>query len=188
MVAGGLSGGIGSAIANPCDVLKIRMQADNATPAKTFGEHAKQIFRTEGGIPGFWKGVSTTVTRAVVIGATKLATYDQAKIFFKQQFGLNGLPLQAAGATCAGFALCVTSAPVDFVRTRFMAAKQAAAQTGVPTQYKTPLDVITQTLKKQGPRAFYNGFCAQWGRSAPYSLLQFVIWERISSLMGVSAT
>ena len=73
-LAGGAAGGLGSFIANPCDILKIRMQADLNIPATSMVSHMKQIHLNEGGIPGFWRGVSTTVIRAVVLGATKLAT------------------------------------------------------------------------------------------------------------------
>ena len=187
-MAGGAAGGLGSAIANPCDILKIRMQADPDIPAKTMISHMKQIYYKEGGVVGFWKGVSTTVTRAVVLGATKLATYDESKIHLKKQFGLDGLSLQAGGATCAGFAYCVTTAPADFTRTRYMAAKQMAAQTGVAMQYKSPIDVVVQTVKKEGPRALYKGFLPQWARATPYSIVQFLMWEKLSDLVGLSTT
>ena len=188
MVAGGAAGGLGSAIANPCDILKIRMQADPNIPAKRLGSHMKQIYYHEGGIAGFWKGVSTTITRAVVLGATKLATYDESKILLNEYLGLHGLALQAGGAACAGFAYCVTTAPADFTRTRYMAAKEMAAQTGVAMQYKSPIDVVVQTIKKEGPRALYKGFFPQWARATPYSIVQFLMWEKLSSWLGLATT
>ena len=42
-VAGLCSGLIGSAFANPCDVLKVRMQSDKETP-KTLRWHAQQVY------------------------------------------------------------------------------------------------------------------------------------------------
>ena len=188
MVAGGAAGGIGSAIANPFDILKIRMQADPNVPATRMVSHIKHIYSHEGGVSGFWRGVSTTVTRAVVLGATKLATYDESKIHLKERFGLTGLALQAGGAACAGFAYCVTTAPADFTRTRYMAAKQMAAQTGVAMQYKSPIDVVVQTVLKEGPRALYKGFLPQWARATPYSIVQFLMWEKLSSWVGLSTT
>jgi hypothetical protein len=51
--------------------------------------HCSDIYR-DGGVKGFWMGTSTTVARAVVLGATKLATYDEAKLLGKKYFGLQG--------------------------------------------------------------------------------------------------
>jgi len=81
--AGGLSGGIGAAIANPTDLLKARMQADTSTQPRGFMQHVADIYRTAG-LRGFYLGVGTTVSRAVVLGATNLGTYSTAKAYLKQ--------------------------------------------------------------------------------------------------------
>ena len=52
--AGALAAAIGSAIANPTDLLKARMQADTCVPATTMRTHVREI-HTSGGIAGFWK-------------------------------------------------------------------------------------------------------------------------------------
>ena len=103
------------------------MQADSEVVAKRMSAHVADIYR-EGGVAGFWMGTSTTVARAVVLGATKLATYDEAKLRLKRLTGMEGLPLQTAAGAMAGFAYVCTSAPVDFTRTRLMTARQMAKQ------------------------------------------------------------
>ena len=55
--AGALSGLIGSAIANPADLLKTRMQAMPPGENLTLSWHVKDVYRNHGGIPGFWNGV-----------------------------------------------------------------------------------------------------------------------------------
>jgi len=185
MVAGGLAGGIGSAIANPTDLLKIRMQADSAPVPKRMAAHMADIFK-EGGVAGFWMGTSTTVLRAVVLGATKLATYDEAKVRLKNSFGMSGLPLQTAAGALAGFAYVCTSAPVDFTRTRLMTSRQMAQQTGVAVEYKGPVDVFMKTVRTEGPRALYKGFLPQWMRATPYSVIQFLAWEQMAKAFNVS--
>ena len=76
-VAGGMSGMVGSMIANPTDLLKIRMQAME-TEHHNVVWHIKDVYRNSG-IPGFYKGISATVVRAMVLNATKLSTYDHIK-------------------------------------------------------------------------------------------------------------
>ena len=60
ILSGGLSGGIGSAISNPFDLLKARMQANAGKAPPGMMATAAEIVR-EGGILGLWKGTSTTV-------------------------------------------------------------------------------------------------------------------------------
>ncbi len=60
MCAGALAGLIGSAIANPTDLLKIRMQASEGH-AGSISYHAKKIYK-HGGVLGFWAGVDATVS------------------------------------------------------------------------------------------------------------------------------
>ena len=47
---------------------------------------------------------------------------------------------------------------------------------------------LLKTLKNEGPRAFYRGFLPQWYRFAPYAILQFTIWEQLSTWYGFSTT
>jgi hypothetical protein len=65
------------------------LQADANVVPKRMLAHCSDIYR-DGGVKGFWMGTSTTVARAVVLGATKLATYDEAKLLGKKYFGLQG--------------------------------------------------------------------------------------------------
>jgi len=76
--AGGLSGFIGSGIANPCDLLKIRMQASEAGTNHGLGWHINDIYSHEG-IKGFWRGVGPTMVRATLMNGTKLGVYDTIK-------------------------------------------------------------------------------------------------------------
>jgi len=76
--AGGLSGMIGSAIANPADLIKTRMQASPPGESYTVGWHINDVY-SKSGIGGFWAGVAPTVIRATLLNGTKLGTYDAAK-------------------------------------------------------------------------------------------------------------
>ena len=82
-LAGATSGAIGAYIANPCDLIKIRQQGvlpnGSTHSVKTFAQHVGEIVRTEGGVVGLYKGVSATVSRGIVITASQLSSYDQAK-------------------------------------------------------------------------------------------------------------
>ena len=48
-------------------------------------------------------------------------------------------------------------------------------------------DVIVKTISKEGPFAVYRGFLPQWARIAPYSIIQFIMWEQMCAMAGISA-
>ena len=188
LLAGGLAGGIGSAISNPADLLKARMQADAAVRPLSMSAHFRAIVAADG-VRGLWRGTSTTVTRAVILGATKLASYDEIKTQMNRRLQLDpkGFPSILAASVGAGLLVTLTTAPADFCRTRFMTSAQMAKQTGLPVQYKSGLDVAKQVLRTEGPAALYKGWGSQWARIAPYSILQFMAWEQLSAWMGIDA-
>lgn len=76
-LAGGMSGMIASSVANPTDVLKIRMQAMEKDNHNVVW-HIRDIMKNSG-IKGFYKGIQATIVRAIMLNATKLSTYDHIK-------------------------------------------------------------------------------------------------------------
>ena len=80
VTAGLVSGAVGAAIANPTDLVKVRMQANESSKPKyanTF--HAFRKIYAEEGIAGLYKGVIPTTQRAALLTASQLASYDQSK-------------------------------------------------------------------------------------------------------------
>jgi len=80
-MAGATSGAIGAFIASPCDLVKIRQQGImpyEKMPYRNFF-HALAVINKEEGFRALYRGASTTVIRGVVITASQLSSYDQAK-------------------------------------------------------------------------------------------------------------
>ena len=76
-LAGGMSGMLASSVANPTDVLKIRMQAQEKSNHNVVW-HIRDIYRNSG-VKGFYKGIQVTIVRAMMLNATKLSSYDHIK-------------------------------------------------------------------------------------------------------------
>jgi hypothetical protein len=78
-LSGAIAGLVGSALANPADLIKIRMQA--APPGENFSLswHIKDVYQTQGGVAGFYRGVVPTMVRATLLGAAYLGSYDSTK-------------------------------------------------------------------------------------------------------------
>ncbi|KOB73101.1 putative mitochondrial oxoglutarate/malate carrier, partial [Operophtera brumata] len=88
-----LAGGLSSAIANPTDVLKVRMQ----------------------GWRGLWRGVGPTSQRAALIAAVELPVYDGCKRRLRPALGDSPLNHLASSAL-ASLGSAVASTPLDVIR------------------------------------------------------------------------
>lgn len=105
VLAGLAAGATGAAIANPTDLVKVRMQA--AAKGKT--AHAYKgtldafavIYRQEG-LAGLYRGVGPTTQRAMLLTATQLASYDHIKQAVTRSGVEDGLPLHFAVSMIAG--------------------------------------------------------------------------------------
>jgi solute carrier family 25 uncoupling protein 8/9 len=117
--AGSAAGLIGSSIANPFDLIKIRMQGAKGE-SMPVTHYINEIYAA-GGVRGFWKGVTPTCIRAMKMNGTKLAVYDTIKHGIIDRGILrDGIACQFLASVVAGFFQTVVTAPMDNVKTRIM--------------------------------------------------------------------
>ena len=80
-LAGALSGLLSSGLANPSDLLKIRMQGTPPGESYPLNWHVRDVYFNHGGFMGFYAGVPTTVLRAIILNSAYLGSYDPCKYF-----------------------------------------------------------------------------------------------------------
>eukprot|EP00041_Stephanoeca_diplocostata_P024534 m.625054 g.625054 ORF g.625054 m.625054 type:complete len:315 (+) comp22546_c0_seq29:161-1105(+) len=184
-LAGATSGAIGSGLANPADLVKVRMQAATGHTYTSTWSAFKEIWQLEG-LRGLYRGTVPTMKRAAILTATQLGTYDHVKQgILKSGLLHEGVPLHFCSGVIAGFAVAVTTSPVDTVRTRLMNQPLDAAGRG--TLYRGMSDCALQTIRAEGFLGIYKGFTAQWMRVGPHTTISLVTWEFLRRLSGVSA-
>ncbi|KAA8518988.1 hypothetical protein F0562_016238 [Nyssa sinensis] len=154
------TGAVAITVANPTDLVKVRLQAEGKLPPGVPRRYSgalnaySTIVRQEG-FGALWTGLGPNIARNAIINAAELASYDQIKqtILKIPGFTDNVFTHLFSGLGAGFFAVCVGS-PVDVVKSRMM---------GDPT-YKSTLDCFVKTLKNDGPFAFlqglYSKFCA----------------------------
>ena len=94
IVAGAVAGASAAALANPTDVVKVRLQADGrlqaleGTPPRysSTGHAFAAILRVEG-LAAFWRGTLPNVQRATVVNGAGIAAYDHSKQTAKDLLG-----------------------------------------------------------------------------------------------------
>ena len=87
------TGAMAISVANPTDVVKIRLQAQGRLPPDqrpykgSMDCYSKII--ADKGVKGLWIGVVPNIMRNSIINAAELASYDQIKQVATQKLGMN---------------------------------------------------------------------------------------------------
>lgn len=182
ILAGMTTGALAISVANPTDVVKIRLQAQGRDPIEmrrysgTLDCYSKIV--AQEGVVGLWTGWGPNVARNSVINAAELASYDQYKEFFTNVMRMpEGKPLHFLCGAMSGFTAVCVGSPVDVMKTRLM--NNDGSFNGV-------IDCFQKTLKNEGPAAFYKGFFANFGRLASWNIAMFMTYESIVKKVNAS--
>jgi len=175
IISGITTGALGIAVANPADMVKVRLQAQRSGGVKKYNgvmDVYSKVYRAEG-IPGLWTGLTPNLFRNSIINAAELASYDQYKEICMQRFGIKeGYFLHFICAFSAGFTACCIGSPFDVMKTRMMNS---------PEMYPNIVKCFTRTLGEEGPKAFYKGFTPNFIRLGSWNVVMFMSLEQIKS-------
>jgi solute carrier family 25 oxoglutarate transporter 11 len=181
-----VAGASGAVVGNPADLAMVRMQADGRLPLherRNYTGVGNALFRMvkQDGVLSLRTGSATTVTRAMLVTAAQLATYDQIKdAVTEHRLVPEGLATQVVASCGAGVLTSVASNPIDVVKTRVMNMKVSAG--GTPP-YKGALDCAVKTVRAEGPMALYKGFIPTVTRQGPFAIIMFLSLEQIKNVM-----
>lgn len=185
VVSGLSAGGIASFLACPIEVSLVRMQADGRLP-KIEQRGYTNVFNAliriakEDGILAYWRGATPTVARAMVVSATQLGCYDQAKQFYKSLLNLaDGIPLQLLSSVSAGFVYSVASLPLDTAKTRMQ------TQTKSPNGkflYTSTVQTLMSVAQKEGIVSLWSGFSAYFLRGGGHTVFMLLFKEQYDRL------
>ncbi|XP_010240838.1 PREDICTED: mitochondrial substrate carrier family protein ucpB [Nelumbo nucifera] len=183
IASGGFSGAVATAITNPTEVLKVRLQM-NSNMGK--GGAIREIRRiaSEEGIQAFWKGVGPAMGRAAMLTASQLASYDESKRALIRWTPLEeGFHLHLISSSIAGTISTLVTAPIDMIKTRLMLQRESKRVGG----YKNGFHCAYQVMLTEGPRALYKGGFAIFARLGPQTTITFIICEKLRELAGLKA-
>jgi len=192
IIAGGGAGAIASAVANPTDLIKVRLQTDgmakdaegNLLPKRYNGMvHCFSTTVKEEGVLALWTGVGPTVGRATALAAAELATYDEVKTrLLATGWFSPGLGLTITTAFASGYVSTVASSPFDVVKSRVMG--QPLNPDGTGKLYAGMVDCFMKTSSSEGVMSLYNGFWPNFGRVVPRVTIVFVVMEQLKKNFG----
>ncbi|XP_067085331.1 brain mitochondrial carrier protein 1 isoform X3 [Osmerus mordax] len=205
---GVVSGVLSSSLANPTDVLKIRMQAQGSLLQGSMMSNFINIYQNEG-TRGLWRvsmpvcvcvcvcvcvracvfvcltalcfpqGVIPTAQRAAIVVGVELPVYDITKKHLIRSGTMgDNIMTHFVSSFTCGLAGALASNPVDVVRTRMMNQRVLS---GGP-MYKGTLDGLMQTWRNEGFFALYKGFWPNWLRLGPWNIIFFITFEQLKKM------
>ncbi|XP_058806604.1 mitochondrial uncoupling protein Bmcp isoform X2 [Phymastichus coffea] len=179
IVCAALAGAISSAIANPTDVVKVRMQVTGIETNMTLFGCFQDVYHHEG-VRGLWRGVGPTAQRAAIIAAVELPIYDFSKkelIPFLEDSVANHF----ISSFIASMGSAVFSTPIDVVRTRLMNQRRfrSNCRSSSLDIYSSSMECFIQTCKNEGFFALYKGFLPTWLRMGPWNIIFFITYEQL---------
>eukprot|EP01130_Rhizamoeba_saxonica_P011586 TRINITY_DN4816_c0_g1_i1.p1 TRINITY_DN4816_c0_g1~~TRINITY_DN4816_c0_g1_i1.p1 ORF type:complete len:262 (-),score=20.34 TRINITY_DN4816_c0_g1_i1:27-812(-) len=181
ITAGLVSGAIGSSIANPTDLIKIRFQTrlpEQPKPYKNTLHAFIHIYKYEGGIQGLYRGVVPTCLRASILTSAQLASYDHSKYLLREYRILEDGPhMHIIAAIISGLVTTTASSPVDVIKTRIMNTKGKGI-------YKGPIDCFIKSVKTGGIRVLWRGWVPNYLRLGPHFVLSLPLFEQLRRLFG----
>ncbi|KAF4398482.1 hypothetical protein G4B88_025461 [Cannabis sativa] len=160
IASGGFAGAFATAVTNPIEVLKVRLQMNPNMRNRGPIEELRRIVSQEG-IIALWKGVGPAMARAAALTASQLATYDETKrILISLASFEEGFHLHLISSVVAGTVSTFITAPMDMVKTRLMLQRESK-RVG---NYKNGFHCAYQVIRTEGPKALYKGGFAIFAR------------------------
>ncbi|XP_030377468.1 mitochondrial uncoupling protein 4C-like [Scaptodrosophila lebanonensis] len=188
-VAGNIAGCMAQALANPLDIIKIRMQMDGRrrfldqpVRVKNVGRGIIDLYR-QGGIINMWKGMGPSCFRAMMMTAGDTAAYDLSKRHYIRLFKIkDGILIQFMASVTAGLVASVLSTPADVVKSRIM--NQPTDEKGRGLHYRNAFHCYYKLITEEGLMAMYKGFTPCWLRIGPWSVAFWTAFEQLRKWQG----
>lgn len=224
LLAGVASGVVGCAVASPTDLIKVRAQTAppsssavrSGAPSVSAGSRgiiatASAIIQQEGGVLALWAGGIPNVTRAALLTAAQVGSYDAIKSSVRQaaaeavsgggpaagSFSAAALAeegpfLHFVSAFFAGGIACVVSTPVDTAKSRLMAQRRDVAESALggglgAGRYRGMVDCLVRIAAAEGIRGWYAGFGPAWARLTLHTVVTMTAFEQLRRLVGIPA-
>lgn len=198
ILSGCTTGVIGSAIATPMDVMRVRTSVESGLivgrvfetglcrgrePQFRGALECFALLYREGGIVAMWRGWLPTCARAAALSGAQLASYDHSKVMLLR-YGVFENETTTLHCVCAVFSalMAVTACnPPDVLKSRMM----LGATAGSPQL--SLLGIVAAISREQGPMGFYRGWVPAACRAVPAFFIQMPIVEGLRARMGLES-
>jgi len=176
-----VAGGCAAVISCPVEVCLVRMSNDASLPADqrrgyTSVMNACVRIAKEDGLGAFYRGVQPFAMRAMLVGGTQVATYDQFKEMYGS-LGLKGLVNQFASSMSAGLIYSIVTMPFETAKNRMAFQKPDPVTKEMP--YRGTLQTIGAVARADGALSLWTGFLPYYSRCGGHTVTMFIFVDQI---------
>uniref|UniRef100_A0A1A9UG01 Mitochondrial glutamate carrier 2 n=1 Tax=Glossina austeni TaxID=7395 RepID=A0A1A9UG01_GLOAU len=189
IINGGIAGIAGVTCVFPLDLIKTRLQNQQAGPDgemmyKNIIDAFRKTYRAEG-LFGMYRGSAVNIILVTPEKAVKLAGNDYFRCRLTTADGRLPLINQMfAGAFAGAFQIIVTT-PMELLKIQMQDAGRIAAQArakGQPVELPSTTSVIHKLLQERGILGLYRGLEATALRDVTFSALYFPLFAALNGL------
>lgn len=159
---------------NPADIMNVRMQNDAALPPADRRNYKNAIdglirMTRDEGITSLFRGVWPNSTRAVLMTASQLASYDVFKRELLERAKMHDdIYTHFTASFMAGFVATTVCSPVDVIKTRVMNAKTK----------ESVLSLVKRITANEGLIWMFKGWVPSFVRLGPHTIATFMFLEQ----------
>jgi len=179
MLAGVTTGSLAIMVAQPMDVVKIRMQAaGGGSQYSRVTDAYINIAKKEGLSEGLYRGLAPNIVRNGIVNVCETVVYDVVKeSFIASRLMQDGIVCHFSSALVAGFTATLVASPVDVIKTRYMNSSQG--------QYRNVIHCAVKTARQEGAVAFYKGFTASCMRIVSWNIVLWMTYEQLKKTVNM---
>ena len=192
IASGAMTGGLGSIISNPIDVVKVGLMAE----AGALGKDGRYTSGLRAGSAPTWpstlaglrsvlgeghglRGASASVTRGMLMAASQLASYDHSKHVLRgARLMDDGPAMHVVCSQISAVCACLVTAPADIIKTRTMGLSLGGGGGG-------PLECAVGIVRHEGPLALWRGAFPSFLRLGPHFVVTFPLYEYLRKQLGL---
>ncbi|CAJ0580173.1 unnamed protein product, partial [Mesorhabditis spiculigera] len=188
-VTGGLAGMGATAVVQPLDLVKNRMQLSGQTGQKEFRSsfHAISSILKNEGVLALYNGLSAGLLRQITYGATRLGVYSY---LFEKVSGPSGtnlsFPTKASIAMTAGAIGAFVGTPSELALIRM--TSDGRLPPDQRRNYRNVVDALVRVAKDEGPTAMWRGCVPTMLRATVIAVSQLATYSQAKQMLLDSAT
>lgn len=176
-----VAGGCAAVISCPIEVCLVRMSNDASLPLEQQRGYKNVIdaiirIAKEDGFGAFYQGVQPFAMRAMLVGGTQVATYDQFKMTYAG-FGISGIANQFCSSMSAGLIYSIVTMPFETAKNRMAFQKLDPITKEMP--YRGTFQTIGKIAAADGVLSLWWGFLPYYGRCGGHTVTMFIFVDQI---------
>ena len=164
---------------SPLSIIKVRMEAPQATAYKSVSDGILRIYKEEG-IKGYYKGLTSCLLRDLPFSGLAYAFYQLFKDMINELFGVSNTAFtQVLAGAGAGLTATILTQPFDIIKTRQQFSHIAQNKY---KSYNSIFDAMKKIYQNEGFKGFTIGLNVRLvERSSGFTIVWF-LYEQIKGL------